>query len=225
MRKSVLTTVAAIVCLGAAGWASAQPGPRQGRERPDGPPIIRPETLTHELNLSDTQTQQVKEIFGKARTEAQAATEPQAKRKIWQAATEKMSKEVLNDEQRTKFAQMQKRRGNRGPGAGPDGPPFMKALKELNLTQEQKARVKEIMESNKPAAGTDAEPAVRRQAHEAAMKQIRTEVLTNEQRQHLDKIKAEHPRRGPGPEGKPHKGMGAGDRPRGHRGSPASQPV
>lgn len=192
MRKGVYAVAAAIVCLGLTGWASAQEKPKAGGFRPDGPPpMLRPDVLAKELGLSDAQKQQVEEIVRKARTDAQAANDPQAKRQIWQSAREQISKNVLNDQQRAKLAKLHQ--------AGGGGQPFIEALKQLNLTAEQKARVQEIMQQARSDAQKTTDPQARRQALETGRKKIRTEVLTSEQQTQLEQILANHPQQAGGP--------------------------
>lgn len=202
MRKTGLAVVAMVVGLGLTSWASAQEKPKAEGPRPDGPPpMLRPNVLGKELGLSDAQKQQVEEIVRKARTDAQAASDPQAKRQIWQSAIEQIGRNVLNDEQRAKFRQL---RQQQGPGGGPQ--PFMEAMKQLDLTQEQKVRMQEIMQQARTDAEKATDPQAKRQALEAARKKIRTEVLTDEQRQQLEKIMANLPRPQSQPAGAQHTG-------------------
>ena len=92
---------------------------------------------------------------------------------------------------------------------------MLDALKQLNLTDAQKAQVEQIMRQ----ARTDAEKATnlqaKQQVREAAMRKIRLEVLTDAQRQQLQQIRANHPQ-GQGPAGREHRGPtrpGAASRP------------
>jgi Spy/CpxP family protein refolding chaperone len=63
------------------------------------------------LNLTDDQKTQVKAIMQQARTDAQNATDPQAKREIHKAAFQKVKDTVLTDAQRAQLEQMRACRG------------------------------------------------------------------------------------------------------------------
>lgn len=148
------------------------------------------------LNLTDKQKEQIKEIMTTAKADAEKATTPEAKRDIFKAAREKINKDVLTPEQAAKVKAMHGRHGMRGEG------PFAK----LNLTDDQKAKIKAIRED----AQAKIKP-IREDEHAKVLN-----VLTPEQRKQLEDMKSAASRPG-------HFGRGFG---RGHRGgTPTSAPA
>lgn len=170
MKRALVLTVLAVMSMG--GWAmaaDAAPDGGPGRGRPPGG--MRNDPLK-ELNLTDEQKAKVKEIMEKARKDAE---------EIMKAAREKIAKEVLTDEQREKFAKM-------GP-AGPHGA----AMKELGLSDEQRAKIKEIMEKAREDAEAADEPREKHKIMQAAHEKVMKDVLTDEQREKFKKIRPPHP--------------------------------
>ena len=164
------------------------------------------------LDLTEEQKAAVEEIREKAKTDAEAAETREARQEIRQAAREEILS-VLTEEQIAKLEQLREERprgrgrpgkgrigiGPRGPFGGPDGPPPV--FEELDLTEEQKAAIKEIHEQAK----TDAEAAETRQARREIMQAAHEEVLsvlTEEQIEKLEQLREDRPwgrgGRGPG---------------------------
>ena len=140
------------------------------------------------LNLTEAQQTQVKEILAKAREEFRAAMEQDDTDKagaILREARSKIVKEVLTDAQRQQLEQARENLKDEMRDA------FLARLKKLNLTAEQQKKVDEIMAETRKKAqateGIDAKKAVWREA----VKEIRQQVLTKEQREQLAKDRAE----------------------------------
>jgi len=144
--------------------------------------------LLGRLDLTDEQKAQVKTIMDAARAEAAKAEGREAKVAALRAGHKKIVETVLTAEQRKKLAAFRDR--------GPDGPP-RRPFADLDLTDEQKAQVKTIMDAAR-AKGKDAEPGQRREIRGEALKTIRDEVLTDAQRA---KARQRRARRRPGPPG------------------------
>jgi Spy/CpxP family protein refolding chaperone len=199
MRKSLLAIAGVVIGLGLAGRAMAQDKPQR-----EGPPALRAGELAKDLNLTDEQKQQVEAILRKARADAEKATEPQARQQIRKASVEQIEK-VLDDEQRAKFVQHRQERGKMGPGQ--PGNPLLAALRQLDLTDAQKTQVEQVLQQARADAEKATDPQAKQQIREAAMRKIRTEILTDAQRQQLQQIRANQPQ-GRGPAGREHKGPG-----------------
>lgn len=136
------------------------------------------------LNLTDDQKAKIKEIMQQARKDAQAATDPAEKRKIHQAALEKVRDTVLTEEQRKQAKEQFAERH-----------PRLAAMGKLDLTDDQKAKIKEIMEQ----ARKDAQAATDREAKQKIMqdarKKIHDTVLTDDQRKKLEELRKDRPQR------------------------------
>jgi len=123
------------------------------------------------LELSDRQKAQIKEIMDAAHKQAAEAEGRKAKKEIMEAARKKVS-EVLTDEQREKLAARRK--------AGRPGD-----LRGLDLTDEQKAQVKEIMQAAREQAAEAEGREAKMEIYKAARKKIAEDVLTEEQRKQV----------------------------------------
>lgn len=101
----------------------------------------------------------------------------------------KQLKDHLTEEQMATAQRVLGRGQRRGPTLS------LAMLRRLDLTAEQQAKVKEIMAAARQAA-KDKEPRGRAEALRDAMQKIEKDVLTAEQRQKLEKLTKEAPRRG-----------------------------
>lgn len=159
MRKMIVSAIV-IGLLSAAGFsqATSQPaGPRGQRGHELG------KFMGKKLNLTDQQKAQIKAILQQAHQDAQQAKDVQAKKAIYQAAAQKIKTDVLTDAQRQQLQEIRKEHQAGAAGAG-------KGLKALNLTDDQKAKIKAIMQE--------------------ARQKIHDQVLTDEQRKIVDQRRA-----------------------------------
>ena len=122
--------MAAVLLAGScAVWAQADqpPGPPDGQMRGRGPNAERElGRLTQTLSLTPDQQTQVKALLQERRgkMEALRSGENPPSREQMQAIrkdTDAKISELLNDDQKTKFAAWQQRMQGRGPGGGPGG--------------------------------------------------------------------------------------------------------
>jgi len=149
--KNMKRTAAVLLCsvslvlpaLAQTGSTDGAPPPAQGQQGPrgggrGGSPEQRLEMMTKELNLSADQQVKVKAILEDGRTKMMAARDPNASREDQRAKMMELRKTessnikaVLDDTQKTKFDEMEKRQMERmrdggGPGGGgrpAEGPP------------------------------------------------------------------------------------------------------
>ncbi len=132
------------------------------------------------LNLTADQKAEVKAILQQARADAKNAADPQAKRQIRQAAFVKIKDTVLTDQQRAKLQQMHR------------GRMAMMALRQLDLTADQKAQVKAIMQQARADAQATTDDGAKREIWKSAFGKVRDTVLTDPQRAQLEQMKARH---------------------------------
>ena len=154
------------------------------------------------LRLSEEQQAQVKDILQAAEAEAKEAKDPKAKRAIMDAALKKIVDTVLDAEQAKKFEEIMK--GGGGPG-GPGGP-------RPELTEDQRAQLKGIMDEAKAAAEEAETREEKMKIFAEARKKIHETVLTEEQRTQFEQHRGGRGGHGGGPRGGP---RGGHDRPRG----------
>jgi len=133
------------------------------------------------LELTEAQQAKVKAILEQAAADAKKVDDPSAKRKVLQDAMESIRTSVLTDAQRAKLTRARARRG-------PGGPRGRAPLAELDLSDEQKAQVRAILQAaRKEAEG--AEPEKRREVLRAAMEKVSTTVLTEAQAAKLKELR------------------------------------
>ena len=131
-----------------------------------------------QLGLDDAQRQKVREILSASRESAKdkdAAGKAEASKEAWA----KIEKDVLTDEQRKKFQEIQSQGpdvGGRGGSAG--------MFSGLDLTDEQKTRLQDIQAEMRKKSSEADTPEARREAMRAAREKM-NEVLTPEQREKL----------------------------------------
>ncbi len=136
------------------------------------------------LELSDEQKEQIRETLKEARQKARDAESPQEKMEIMKVAFEDIKTDVLTEEQVGKLGRMKDHVKDRMKKAAR----IHHAFKRLNLTDDQKKQIRDIMQK----AHQDV-----KEIMESAKQQIKQDVLTKEQRQEIEKWRKEHPcRRG-----------------------------
>jgi protein CpxP len=148
LARRTLVLAGVLVAGSCALWSQADapqgppPGPPQGGMNHRGPDGVRElRELTHVLNLTDAQREQVKTLLDARRQQMealrnpaggdQAAEAPRPSREQMQSirqATDTKIAALLNDDQKAKFAAWQKQRQERmehrgGPGEGGPPPP------------------------------------------------------------------------------------------------------
>lgn len=107
---------------------------------------------------------------------------------------------VLNEEQMAKAKKFWQNRagkrnremqGNRGPERGG-------MFAELGLTDDQKAKIKDIMTDARTKAEAAENPQEKREIMQAAFQKVNSEVLTDDQKAKLEKMKQSRPQQRPG---------------------------
>jgi len=157
--------------------------------------------LAKKLNMTEEQAQQVREIFRQHHEQMKSLREQ----------LEQRLGEVLTEEQMSEFRKLRPAPGMQP--VGPDGPlqmhparpaaRGMMALRRLDLTDQQKEQVRQIMQdAQEKSAGVD-EPKQKHQIKSDSWDKIVKEVLTDEQRTRLDQLKQEC--KGPDMRGRPKK--------------------
>jgi periplasmic protein CpxP/Spy len=140
------------------------------------------------LNLTDDQKARIKEVLQQARKDAQAATDRAEKRKIVEAAREKIRTTVLTEDQR-------KQLGERFAANHPRLAAMGKLAKELNLTDDQKAKSKEILQQARKDAQAATDKEAKQKIMQDARKKIHDTVLTDDQRKKLEELRKNRPQR------------------------------
>lgn len=175
MRKLTVVILAVLAGIVLNSVALAQGSGATGAQ----PKVSKVDRMAKALNLTDQQKQQVQAILDKARTDAASASDPQAKREIHKAAWKDIRTNVLTDAQRQQLAQMHRHRHG------------MKVLQALNLTPEQKTQVKAIFQQARTDAANTTDVQAKKDIRKQAWLKVRTDVLTDAQRQQLDQMKAQ----------------------------------
>lgn len=130
------------------------------------------------LDLTDEQQAQSKAIMDEARAKAQQAETKEEKRAIYREAMAKVHQDVLTDDQREQVKQRFKKHIARR---------HKKIADHLGLSEDQQARIKEILSSARKQAQGVEDRQQRREIMKQARKKVHDEVLSDEQR---EKIKA-----------------------------------
>jgi Spy/CpxP family protein refolding chaperone len=176
MRKFAFIAIIAIaggwMIAGAAGAAADKPASRPARMKV--------------LNLSDEQKAAIREIVKSAREQAAKLDTREQRVAVLKGAWAKVRAEVLNDEQRVKLDQLRaKLRGARERMAKSG------MLDKLGLTDQQKAAAREIItKAHEQARGAQTLDEKLRIMRDAFAK-FRSDVLTDEQRQTADELRAQ----------------------------------
>lgn len=196
-RNCVLLTIALAVLALTASQVMAQPG---GGDPAGAPPAGGPgpggfgqgrggmrgmgPDMYDQVGLTDAQKKQMEELRTKFTKELESAT-PETRREVFTKMRTEMEN-VLTPEQKKKMEELRAQMGAGfgGPGAPGQGMagrgsafPFQRFLDQIKLTDEQKTKVADLQ----------------RKAIEALFNQIRKEVLTEEQRTELEKLRAAAP--------------------------------
>ena len=177
------------------------PGGGKGRGHRRGHPIMH---ALKKLDLSDAQRESIKALFEgrKADMEQRKATGERPTREEMRAQREEMKAalaDILTPEQQARLEEMKASGKGRGPGGKGRGhrrgPPIMHALKKLNLSDAQWASIKELfaarkadMEQRKAAGERPTREEM--EAQGAQMKDAIAAILTPEQQQQLEDLRA-----------------------------------
>ncbi|MDY6914190.1 MAG: Spy/CpxP family protein refolding chaperone [Planctomycetota bacterium] len=132
------------------------------------------ETL-QQLDLTDKQKAEVKEILDAARKKAEKLDDVEEKKKVRRAAFQKIKTKVLTDEQRKRLETMKRRAGDRA----------RDAFAKLDLSDKQKAEMNEISKAAHLRAAEAETHAQRREIMRDSFRKIVEDVLTDEQREQL----------------------------------------
>lgn len=135
-----------------------------------------------QIDLGDDQKAKIEEILKAARTEAEKTDGLEAKAKIWRDAFDKIRTDVLTEEQRKTLAEVKP----------PGMPELEKLLEKLNLTQDQKGKIQDIVQDARKKAA-QAKGDELKAIWQAAHKKILDDVLTPEQRKQLQDFRKEGP--------------------------------
>ena len=135
--------------------------------------------MTERHDLTDEQVEQVRAIMAAAHEQGEAADSREAKWEIMKAAFEQIKTDVLTDEQRA--AAEEARQGHRQD--------FMTRVADfLEMTDEQKAQAEAILTAAKTEAEAAETPEAKHEIMRAAFEQIKTDVLTDEQRERAEQF-------------------------------------
>ena len=148
------------------------------------PALMRGLAALRQLDLTEEQRAQTRQIMEDARQKAQQASSPDDKARIMKEAWDKITKDVLTDAQRKKLETLR--------AEGPQGP--FKDVPGLNLTDEQKAKIRQIIQPAREEAAKAATHEAKRDILQTAMKKIVNDVLTEKQREQWKKWREDHPR-------------------------------
>ena len=183
--------ISAVLLAGlAAGNAMAQ-ATSQPASQPTSRPHGQMRAIFQQLDLTADQKAQIKAIMQQARTDAQAATDQQAKRKIHQAAREKIRTTVLTADQRTKLAQLVAERRGGANGGGRQMGPLAGLADKLGLSDTQKTQMKTIMDQARKDAQSATDQPSKRRIMKEALDKVKTTVLTPDQQKKLAELQAE----------------------------------
>lgn len=196
MKKVVVLSIALIVMALSASQVMAQPPAGQGGPGQGGPGgqggfgrgMMMGGDMYDQLNLTEEQKKKMEDMRAEFTKKLESAT-PETRREIFTEMRDKMQS-VLTDDQKKKMEELRAQRGSgRGFGGfgGPEGAPgmgprasafpFQRFLDQLKLTDEQKTKV----------------ATMQREAIEKLFNDIRTKVLTEDQRKELEKLRAAQP--------------------------------
>ncbi len=134
--------------------------------------------MLEQLNLTETQKVKIKIILDEATAQGKKTDNKGVKKELLDEAFEKIRQMVLTPEQNGKIASMLRRM--RPPGGRAGQRPQPRA--ELNLTDEQKAKEKKIMDQAREAAAKTEDRRARRRIITTGRRTVRQEVWTDEQR-------------------------------------------
>jgi len=161
------------------------------------------------LNLTDEQKSKIKEIMKKSREDIQAVMKGEGDKKAKAEKVMAIRKEtqaairnVLTEEQKKKYDEAVNKAKDKAPlNEGKAGQQLkQKALESLNLSDEQKSKIKEIMKKSREDIQAVMKGEGDKKAKAAKVKAIRNEtqeairnVLTEEQKKKLDEAQKKAP--------------------------------
>lgn len=205
-------------------------GEAGGPRRPMGPQEVNWTEVTGKLNLTDAQKPRVEQMLAEHQKAVEAfrtqhAADMQSIQESMQKAREAQDREAMAAA-RAKMEELNKQRRaldenlvkQLGTVLTPEqttklreltAPPSfeMMMLRGLNLTPEQEAKAKQILDAARAKADAEQDPAAKRQIMQEAMQKIQTDVLTEEQRTQMRQRRG-----GPRPEGEQPQGGRPGRR-------------
>jgi len=147
--------------------------------------------MLERAGLTPEQKESAKAIMQAARTQAESATDREAKAKIFREAMEKVKATVLTDEQRKKLETAREGPGSGGPDAGGETVAdrvkdnLARLTERLSLTPAQQEAAREILKAAHEQAQGATDPEAKAKALREAMEKIRATVLTDEQRKKM----------------------------------------
>ena len=195
MKMYVLAMVG-VVALGLTAMAVL------AADQPAAPAPGKDEGIRHQagqmadrLGLTPDQREAARAIIKAAHEEAQKAPDREAKANILREAFEKVKTTVLNDEQRQELAQVREGLGERIREI------MGRVAERLGLTPEQKEAAKAIMQAAREEAQKAPEREAKAKILRGAFEKVKTTVLTDEQRQKLEKMREAFKERRQGCEG------------------------
>ena len=154
--------------------------PRPGRQGRRGPG----QGGLKQLNLTEEQQEKVRAILQDAHDQANKADSPEVRRQLMQDAFVKIEGTVLTPEQIEKFKTLKEQAIARGGEAGRDGPRHRRGA-GLNLTDEQNAQRKAIMDEARATARQAESREEKRAILREATAKVHQDVLTDPQREQL----------------------------------------
>lgn len=177
MTRMILTGLLALVLIagltvGKAMAAGSDSKPAVEKRAEQGP--------FAKLSLTDDQKAKAKEIMQQARKDAQVATDKAEKRKIMQAAREKIRDTVLTDAQREQLLEMRH-------------PLLSKMGEKIGITDQQKQQIKDIWKQAAKDIQGATDKAAKQKIVRDAMKKIHDTVLTDDQRKKMEELRKNRP--------------------------------
>lgn len=146
-----------------------------------------------ELGLSEEQKDQARQIMSEAREQAGQAGSRKEKREILLAARKKVHDEVFSDEQQEKARKLRHEHMKKRAG---------RHMNRLGFSDEQKAQARQIMSEAREQAKQAKTPEEKRTLFREAKEKVRQEVMTDEQREKVERHRRarKHKHHGPADE-------------------------
>ncbi|MFB3893852.1 MAG: hypothetical protein ACE15C_17710 [Phycisphaerae bacterium] len=177
MGKHVIAMLGLLAVVGIAATAAVAADEQPAKD----PAVSRPGlgALANLPSLTDEQKARIKEIMEAARADAEKADGREAKVKAMRDAMDKIVKDVLTDDQRKAVEDLKAKFA----GAGD-------MMAKFRLTDEQKAKAKEIIEAAKADAAKAEGPEAKMKVFKDAFDKLVKDVLTEEQQKALEELKS-----------------------------------
>ncbi len=176
--KQEMTAARPGMAAGKRGGATSRPGMMAAHRMHEG---------LSQLNLTDDQKAKVKDILKTAREQAKNMATPQEKKDILTKAMDNVKTSVLTKDQAAKLDELRKAGAAARTGAAAGKGPFA----DLNLSDQQKTQVKQILTDARTQAQSAGTPEQKRTVRRQAMEKVLNTVLTPDQKAQFLK---EHPR-------------------------------